>query len=546
MSGVPIIPQDAENVVRAIGLVFNNMSLYSPEHSVTKTAIKDCISTLESTLDRYGTLSFLIAEETLSINDFNIELKNPLMKMFVSHLAAREIGNFTLSKGLTEKELNELLDVLGSKPSELHQFGGLAAAIEKFGLKHIHVSKITYKQIAEDELVISKDQLDELAEGAGASSETIVAFLKGEIDSGEGLAESMSDMASDADKLSELILKAADIGESPADLSSGETMGDMVVGCLKKFRESIENDPSLKTKKGKKSLEKTLLLLEKELIEKMRASAQDCSELDEKAISEAVETMVDELEIDTLAGDYMKKRNAIENNENRILRFIRSKGLDKIQDTDLEEKLMSGGLSLEGWHELLAKSGAGNGIGTGAAGGIAAVGHLAMLLEKMEDDIQKLQDKGEGTGEDAGSEFSGLMKDVGQEVEKMVFQTEKKIQKLVVQVKEDNSEDAGTAGKKGEKALSKKKLLEMLAEIVQELCQPLAVIHCSIEMMLGGCIGEISEQQTEMLSLADESGKKLQQLIDHLLEISGVPTTLKPDQEIQASVYDKDKGQKKV
>ena len=89
------------------------------------------------------------------------------------------------------------------------------------------------------------------------------------------------------------------------------------------------------------------------------------------------------------------------------------------------------------------------------------------------------------------------------------------------------------AGKK----MPRKQLMELLAEIAQELCQPLAVINCSVDMIRGGSLGEVSSTQVEMLCLAAESGSKLQTLIDKLMQISGVPETRSPDASIQESLY---------
>ena len=85
--------------------------------------------------------------------------------------------------------------------------------------------------------------------------------------------------------------------------------------------------------------------------------------------------------------------------------------------------------------------------------------------------------------------------------------------------------------------MSRESILAMLAEIGQEICQPLAVIKCSLDMILSKALGEISAMQKEMLDLAVESGSRVEMLANKLIEISGMPKGTKPDTEILDDVY---------
>ena len=80
-------------------------------------------------------------------------------------------------------------------------------------------------------------------------------------------------------------------------------------------------------------------------------------------------------------------------------------------------------------------------------------------------------------------------------------------------------------------------MLAMLAEIGQEICQPLSVINCSLDMVRGKALGPLTPPQEEMLALAAESGARLDMLANKIIEISGVPKGTKPDSEILDDVY---------
>ena len=74
--------------------------------------------------------------------------------------------------------------------------------------------------------------------------------------------------------------------------------------------------------------------------------------------------------------------------------------------------------------------------------------------------------------------------------------------------------------------LTRKRMLTILAEIVQELCQPLSVINCALGTIGGGHLGDVTTAQADMLQLAGEGAAKIEVLIDNLRNISGLPDTL--------------------
>ena len=167
------------------------------------------------------------------------------------------------------------------------------------------------------------------------------------------------------------------------------------------------------------------------------------------------------------------------------------------------------------------------------------VGHLAELLSHIQSSVGT-------TARDASAvqrkeEVGQLVTRIDAEVKTLVQKTKVKIQGLIENLSADReaaeaAEQLAVRDGKGLK-VSRKRLFEVLAEIGQELCQPLAVINCSIEMIAAGSLGEVTESQKGMLSLAIESSQKLKVLIDNLIEISGVPETKAPDAGIQAALY---------
>ncbi len=84
---------------------------------------------------------------------------------------------------------------------------------------------------------------------------------------------------------------------------------------------------------------------------------------------------------------------------------------------------------------------------------------------------------------------------------------------------------------------SRSELLAKLAEVVQELYQPLTVASGVVDMMLGGNLDAITPNQSEMLKLASESMALVGHLATHLKELVGDPEKLNPDETILKSAY---------
>jgi len=142
------------------------------------------------------------------------------------------------------------------------------------------------------------------------------------------------------------------------------------------------------------------------------------------------------------------------------------------------------------------------------------------------------------TSDEAG--LRKAMQEVDQSIDKVIEGTNQKIDKLIAALTEDASmiKRGGKEGKPIQPRMSRAKLLETLAEIVQEICQPLSVIHCSVSMMMSGSLGAVNAAQSEMLTMADQSSDKIRKLVNSIMRIAGVPTSLTPDHEMLGKLMD--------
>lgn len=534
-------------VIRLMGQIVNNAKLYGPDHKVTQQSLETGYKFLAGVLASCQAISLTISDGVLLTDGRPVDTKNPLVAAFAKQLLSLDSAGFSLMEGMSFDDFVHLMQLLGIHPDKLKAMGKFGDVLAGSNIQGIQARKVSYQRVTEEEVVINKDKLENALSGGGAGDgagdglgiEQIIAFLKGEPGtSAEQVAGQIQAMAADAHQLADLIMKAADVREG-TEFQGGESLGNIVVGCLRRAYEDLLKDPAVRTQQGKKDLIKTLMLLQDDMIEKLRAAGGDQAGAAIESIQNAVEGMVADLKVDSLAAEYMKKRKGIETTETRILKFIKAhedQADSEVFIDELKERLIDGGLSPEGWRELIVKSMEGHEEGAGAS--LPGAAELTALLQRLDQTLHEGGTGGTGTAEAAG-EMAGLITEIGQNLDQVTASAEHSLQSIdraAATIEAIPDKPKADDIKRIREA--RKQIFTALAELGQEFCQPLSVINSSIEMIKMGLLGPVTDPQKEMLDLAYASGERMKHLADKLLSITGVPDTATPDAGILGDIYD--------
>ncbi|RKX38721.1 MAG: hypothetical protein DRP64_15260, partial [Verrucomicrobia bacterium] len=143
----------------------------------------------------------------------------------------------------------------------------------------------------------------------------------------------------------------------------------------------------------------------------------------------------------------------------------------------------------------------------------ASLDTLATVFEKLESLMK--------SSETDGGEVEDLLGQANDNLGDATHSTKEKLDSLSKQLYVIE-EDTGTIGGHAQE-MDRKALLSSIAEIAQELMQPLTAINASLEMLLNGYVGEVAPDQRNLLSLASSSGDDLNYLMKELIEIVGIP-----------------------
>lgn len=533
-------------------IISNSLRNYWLSRSDATDAMNECYKIAAGLIKEAGRIELKIINSQFIINDVKLELTGSNTVFFLSHLQELEVQNFTMTSETDQEDFVKLLEIFEARPHELEQLGGFVDFVTGCALKGITSRKVIIKEITEEDVVINKKQLKSDTGTSGIDTANIVAFLKGQPGITQSdLPEDMAKTAADPARMAELIMQAVHIQQVETPIEGGETLVDFVVGCLRKTYSAMQSSKESRSKTGRKRITRNLLLLEEEIVRRMREMKEEWSEDDIDEITRTVNEMTDELMIDSIADEYVKQKQTIEKNEAQLLDYIKSKGFRNIEDITLKSRLMDKGLSLDGWNELVLKSGSrgsgfGSGPGSGAGGtesgedpvsvpvnmpGAAGLGslmdaisHLDTLLDSM--DKQFTATSGETCSVQTDEALSAFTN-----VERQIDAAASDIRNGLNQLAEDIRHDADSAeqaeiysGNNGRVLRrTRRELLSQISRIVQSITQPLCALATSLQMIESKSFGSVNTHQASIIRAARSNTERIKNLLEQLSSIGEKP-----------------------
>jgi hypothetical protein len=510
-----------------MGSIFSNASIYGPTHQVTLSAFKACLSQMHKRLEENPDILFTLVEDHLLVDNNEIESKGPGQRVLINQLTRLGVNGFSLLRGLTLEEFANFVEIMSGKAEIVMAQGGLAQLLERKGVVHIRAKQIVFKAVAEDEAVVTKDRVSD--QPAGTTDRAITSFLEGVLKDRrlpEGMpGEALKTAVEDVPRLAGIVMQVAQRPaggetEKPTDLINAR-----IVECLKTLCDALQQDPSAKSPTGKKALAKTLADLGEHL-RTLMGGTDSVKPLDE-TISTALEVMTDNLQVDALTAEYMKKRAAIDKSEKRMLKLVRSADTPEAL-AELQERLKESGMTNAEWAGLLGQARPLTGQEPPRLATMEKIntGVFQGLLARLDERLNSLEE----LGRDASlSQIQDVMNSLDEEMATLVKRVEKKIQTL----SETEEERAEAEQAKSDEAArrrmqARQRRMELIAEIAQEFCQPLTVISSTLDMMRQCRAGMITDQQGALLSLAARSSDRMDGLINDLINICGMPDSTTP------------------
>ena len=542
------------------GKMLNIASIYGTRHPSLKAPLEETHQALDTTLKAEGKVILGLFNKTLTINDKMVSDYTVHLRALERKFISLNIPHLVLRKGMTQSELAQLAELLCSSANRSEQ--SLKDSLDEANLKHIRAEQVDYvaqhegeRLVGENEGLGKGEEGDDVSDGddheegdkkeeegdqedkgeppPSIQIEQIMAFLKGDVSAEDAPTKDMQDLLSDPEKLGQLIMESVSVRQSAQSLDNSESLADIVIGCLRRTYEGLNEQKKYKSARGKASLHKAMLLLEKTVVDKIRNSVgEEQPDVDEQ-ILEALRDAEEQRQVEILAARYAEQHKKITKAELDILKYVREHGEEKarvmLQDSDVPE---------EEWNRLMVQArqtqaaeeatpggngeeGATGGQGSGS-GDNMDMGALAIVLDKLET-IMDLDNIPPEIVKSAVDEVRENIDDTTAQAERQIDKIEEKI----VQHEEDCKYAPNSEKQRKQRA----DILLEISQLALKLSQPLTVITASIDAVrLQSCTPDI---QKEMLELAYQSGETMKELMKRLTKLVGYPSMQDADMNLQ-------------
>ena len=540
---------DAYTVVRWLAFVLANGRVYGLAHKITQQSILDAAQALALFHRRHGDFELAVVDDDFQVEGVSVGPPIASTIALARCLAGLNAPGLCFQEGITAEDLAAFARMLFLKEEQVRQANGLAGLLSASGLTRIRAVGFSYQRVTEHETVVEEDETP--ATGLSAAS---VAAIRRFLDSGAAAAspvdaESLRQVDLGDDKTVGELARLVAPPETPVPLSP-EALAQQTIERLQRMSDDLLEAPSNQTVKGRRNLRKLITSVEADVTERLQHLGADIQAVE--MLASRVKELIEGLAVDGLVAQYMKLRGELAAKEGKLKRHLRRAGQRGGSEKEIKSRLVSMGLPASILEDLAASAaggtpdggadgagtgtrsggaadGAGTGTGSTASGGQVPAAPEAPAPETpLTDLLRQLQSTAPGDGA-----LPRLVDNILSEMNKTLQQTALRAEaqmetlKRIVMI---------PAGRPDNADLSRRQLLILMAELGQELRQPLTVVTGAIDMLLGRFFGPISDEQKPILGMASESNRRLDELISRMIRIAGMPTSLTPDADILARI----------
>jgi hypothetical protein len=532
-------PPEVVEFLRLLGQLISTATVYTFEHKMVQQALDEATAASGPLLAAREKLTLNAMDGALLADGLPVTTRNSLILGLATKLENSRFANLAFFRGAAREDLARLAHVLGmpsaaSKPALL-------------GLRNpaslIRVESSSYRRVEDNEVVLKKEDL--AAQAATNDSGAPAGKRDGEAShAGSGTPNSPppppepASPETAATQLADVIMPAANAAPAQSAPESAATLLAAILDNLRHKGAELLDGPAVKTRQGRKNLAKLFLFLKAELQERLRVAGLPDTAL--AAVTETLNALQQDVAVDALAVDYMKKRQAAKAAEGKVVRFLkRTAGHDAA--AALQERLREEGLAAETVRELAAGNNApaattSDDDGSGAQATVAGTETILMLLARLSRLLEQ-HSPGVRNAEATQAELKAAAA-VTAALDAMMARTSGKLARLTALADELRGGGQTPAPAKRQRA-AHHNLFAILAEIIQELLQPLCVTKCAVDLLLGNQLGGSPAKQTDLLWLIADSNTRLQHLAEKLHAICGDPASRPPDPQILDYVYDR-------
>ena len=147
MAYAKIPEKDAVLLIRALGLLISQASVYGPSHKVTQNAVRSMFTELEQAVKTHGVIEIALNGQQLLVNGSSDSITEAVGKNVADRMALHKIGGLLFQAPAVLEEFLICVTLLGTPPGALAAENGFEGAMHKAGLRSIQVVTVAFQRV---------------------------------------------------------------------------------------------------------------------------------------------------------------------------------------------------------------------------------------------------------------------------------------------------------------------------------------------------------------------------------------------------------------
>lgn len=511
-------PPELERFVMSMARMVNNYSLYGGEHAVTVTSMEECYESLTNILEKEPEISLTVADKKLLFNGLESSGRGALGHAIQDRLQMHGVNSLIIKKGVGPDEFVQFVGLMGRLPDELRDQGGLFEAMKTMAGGQIQVRQINFRLVDADAPTGGPGGGPE-AEGAmppesAGPSVPAAGAVK--------VVRRRGGVSADVERLADAVMADVDMDavEFGADQGELDSVAQRILTNLRKTYLTLRSGFNLESQKGRRAMAQMLGGLRQAIESRLPSPMSD----GRSQVADALAALFDEATLESLLADYKQKSDGLDRQRRDLADFMVDGRAERLGAQTVARLLQSNGVDAGG----LPAPGVGV-SGEAGGGGPADKGGNGFAESMLGQRVREMVEA--GSSDIVSQErMLDILAQVESEVACVVAAAEARILDL----------QASLASLGGESApdilRDPRKMAETLTELVQELCQPLSVVTCAIDLVRESKLHVAGSCEDECLTLARSSTERIRTLVRHLVGIVGVPISLIPNELIRTAL----------
>lgn len=345
-------------VLKALGLAVNNISLYTAKHRIAYMSLEQSHQLLDDYLSLHKELNFSFVEEAFLAENIPMTVENPLIENFKNHLKKWKIQSITYSSGLTLEELLAFFELIIRRP-EGEEVDEIKPLMVDKKISHILVNKAVFVKTGEG---ISAKALKGLAGGKRGKKDILVdpdkleGFFIGLSKANVKVRSKIIEVLEKSpDTLAEDVIQAVQSKYEKEVGGEKDLVTEELAACMDRIGEILEKEAysgKIKTRDQLATLFQNLeTSLKKQLNEKPNLKSKKSDAFDQ------VQLRLCKIKVGILTSEYDKQKKSLDHLAELAKNLLTDDEENKRILPLLKNRLSDEGMSETSFREMLEKAG---------------------------------------------------------------------------------------------------------------------------------------------------------------------------------------------